>query len=69
MYFRVSPPFEHTARLRAEMSINPLWAGLYSELSSEEVSLCEELLTLARTHFAQQPPETGPLATIDNKLL
>ncbi len=41
MHFRVSPPSENTARLRAKMNTNPLWAGLYSELSSEEVSLCD----------------------------
>jgi len=51
MHFRVSPPSENAARLRAKMNTIPPWAGLYSELSSEEVSFCEELLTLARTHF------------------
>ncbi len=41
MHFRVSPPSENAARLRAKMNTIPPWAGLYSELSSEEVSFCD----------------------------
>ena len=51
MHFRVSPPSENTARLRAEKRIQPRDAGLNTELNPDEVLFCEELLTLARTHF------------------
>ena len=52
MHFRVSPPSENTARLRAEIEPSRGFARLGSELTSEEVSKCEELLTLARTYFS-----------------
>ena len=41
MHFRASPPSENTARLRARMNANPLWAGLRSELNPAEVSFCD----------------------------
>ena len=51
MHFRVSPPSENTARLRAKTNARPAFAGVHSELETWEVSICEELLYFARTHF------------------
>jgi len=53
MHFRIPPPSEYAAVLRGKMHANPLLAGLRSELTSEEVSFCEDILTHARTHFAR----------------
>ena len=41
MHFRVSPPSENTARLRAKTNARPAFAGVHSELETWEVSICD----------------------------
>ncbi len=41
MHFRISPPSENLARLRAKMHARPAFAGVRSELETWEVSFCD----------------------------
>ena len=49
MHFRVSPPSENTARLRAEKRIQPRVAGLNTELNPDEVLFCDPQRDTPRT--------------------
>jgi hypothetical protein len=53
MQFSVPVPSQYAATRRGQMNARSPLASVHSILSSEEVSLCEDILTYARTHFAR----------------
>ncbi len=54
MHFRVSPPSEKTARLRAKLHPRLVGVGADSVLKNWEVQICGEIISLVRTHFEQE---------------
>ena len=53
MQFSVPVPSQFAATRRAQTHARSPVASVRSVLSSEEVLLCEDILTYARTHFAR----------------
>jgi hypothetical protein len=49
-----APVFAHTAHLRALLPSCAPSARHGSALSEREVSICEQMITLARTYFARE---------------